>query len=123
MNNLSKLRRDKGLTQAQESAELKIAQSTLSGWETGKFEVDNANLFVLSKYFDVSIDYILGRVDTKKPPVSEDDERLKEVLANVSEETREAIELLDQLSPDNLARAKEYIRFELARQEGAGDKQ
>lgn len=40
---------------------LGIAQSTLSGWETGKFEIDNANLNKLALLFDVSIDYLLGR--------------------------------------------------------------
>ncbi|PKM71494.1 MAG: hypothetical protein CVU91_13495 [Firmicutes bacterium HGW-Firmicutes-16] len=58
----------------------------------------------------------------EKPLESEDVERLEKVLANVDVKTREAIELLNQLNPDNLERAKEYIRFELARQGDAGDK-
>ncbi len=70
-------------------------------------------------YLGVTTSEFLGE---RKPHVSEDDERLKEVLANVDAQTHEAIELLDHLSPDNLERAKEYIRFELAKQGDAGDK-
>jgi len=76
---------------------------------------------MLAEYFGITTSELLG--ENKKPPTSEDEERLKEVLANADDETREIMGLLDQLNPGNLERAKEYIRFELARQGGAGDKQ
>ena len=75
---------------------------------------------LLADYLGVTTSDLLGE---KKPPVSEDDERLKVLLANADDETREIIALLDQLNPGNLERAKEYIRFEIARQGDAGDKQ
>ena len=122
MNRLKEARKAKGMTQIQVSSLIGLSQNGYSDWETGRNRIDDASLQRLSEIFDVSIDYLLGLSDIKKPPVSEDDERLKEVLANVDAKTREAIELLDQLTPDNLERAKEYIRFELARQGDAGDK-
>ncbi|MFB0921618.1 MAG: helix-turn-helix transcriptional regulator [Oscillospiraceae bacterium] len=79
-----------------------------------------AKVQILADFLGVTTSELLG--ENKKPPVSGDNERLKELLANVDVKTREAIELLDQLSPDNLERAKEYIRFELARQGDSGDK-
>ena len=74
---------------------------------------------MLAEYFGVSTSELLGE---KKPPVSEDDEQLKIVLANVDVQTREAIAMLNRLNPDNLEKAKEYIRFELAKQGDSVDK-
>lgn len=61
MNNLKLLRTRAGMKQTELAQKLGIAQSTLSGWETGKFEIDNANLTKLASLFNVSIDYLLGR--------------------------------------------------------------
>lgn len=61
MNNLKLLRTRANMKQTDLAKKLGIAQSTLSGWETGKFEIDNANLNKLALLFDVSIDYLLGR--------------------------------------------------------------
>lgn len=61
MNNLKLLRTRANMKQTDLAKKLGIAQSTLSGWETGKFEIDNANLNKLAFLFDVSIDYLLGR--------------------------------------------------------------
>lgn len=38
-----------------------IAQPTLSGWETDRFQIDYDNLVKLADFFGTSIDYILGR--------------------------------------------------------------
>ena len=61
MNNLKLLRTRANMKQTDLAKKLGIAQSTLSGWETGKFEIDNANLNKLALLFDVSIDYLPGR--------------------------------------------------------------
>ena len=61
MNNLKLLRTRANRKQTELAQKLGIAQSTLSGWETGKFEIDNANLNKLASLFGVTIDYILGR--------------------------------------------------------------
>lgn len=63
MNNLKLLRTRANMKQTELAQKLGIAQSTLSGWETGKFEIDNANLNKLASLFGVTIDYILGRED------------------------------------------------------------
>lgn len=67
---LKLLRVQKGLTQKELASMLGIVQGTLSGWETGKYEIDNANLIKLSEIFNVSVDYLIGREtgsDTSKP--------------------------------------------------------
>lgn len=65
MNRIRELRKEKGLTQLQFCQKLNITQSTLSGWECERWQPDNETLIKLANYFDVSIDYLLGRVDKK----------------------------------------------------------
>ena len=60
MNRIRELRKQKKMTQKELAKHLKIADSTLSYWEMGKYEPDNESLRKLSRFFLVSIDYILG---------------------------------------------------------------
>ena len=60
-NRLKELRRSLGITQKELASSLGIAQPTLSGWETGRFQIDYDNLGKLADFFGTSIDYILGR--------------------------------------------------------------
>jgi len=59
MNRIRELRKKQGLTQKELATQLQIADSTLSYWETGKYEPDNETLIKLSRFFSVPIDYIL----------------------------------------------------------------
>ena len=67
MVRLSMLRRQKGLTQKDLSSILGIAQSTLSGWENEKFEIDDLNKCKIADFFGVTIDYLLGRDNAPHP--------------------------------------------------------
>jgi transcriptional regulator with XRE-family HTH domain len=60
MNRIKELRKQKKMTQKSLAEHLQIADSTLSYWETGKYEPDNESLKKLSRFFHVPIDYILG---------------------------------------------------------------
>jgi len=53
------------MTQKELAKHLQVADSTLSYWEMGKYEPDNDTLMRLSRFFQVSIDYILGGDFTK----------------------------------------------------------
>lgn len=61
MNRLKELRKSKGLLQKDIAKFLNIAVSTYSYWEVGKYDIDNENLKKLADYYNVSIDYLLGR--------------------------------------------------------------
>lgn len=75
MNNIKQLRKKHGMKQIELCRLLNIAQGTLSGWETGKFEPDVSSLIKMSEIFGETIDYILtGRIvvsdsDFKQIPV------------------------------------------------------
>ena len=68
MNRLKELRKACGLTQTQFGALWNAPQNTVSNWENGNREISNELLMAFSKYFGVSVDYLLGREDTPKPP-------------------------------------------------------
>lgn len=71
MPRLSELRKQKGLKQGDLAAFLSVAQSTLSGWENGKFEIDDKNKIKLADFFGVSVDYLLGREVSANSPWNE----------------------------------------------------
>lgn len=43
--------------------ELNMNQNSISRYETGEREADYATLIAFADYFNVSIDYLLGRTD------------------------------------------------------------
>ena len=61
MNNLKSLRKSKRMTQQQLADTLGIARTTLSHFENGSREMNYDLLIRTADFFDVSIDYILGR--------------------------------------------------------------
>ena len=61
MNRIKELRTAQNLNQKDFAKIIGIAQPTLSGWETGRTQIDYENLNKLADYFNVSLDYLLGR--------------------------------------------------------------
>lgn len=58
---LKDLREDRDLTQQQVADLLNIRQNTYSQYETGKREIPLILLWKLADYYQVSIDYLVGR--------------------------------------------------------------
>lgn len=48
------------------AVELNTNQTSISRYETGEREADYKTLIAIADYFDVSIDYLLGRTDNPK---------------------------------------------------------
>lgn len=62
-NRLKTLRTEKSLTQKALAEALCISVSTLSHWECGYQEPSFRDLLSICDFFEVSIDYLLGRSD------------------------------------------------------------
>lgn len=60
------LRTENGLSQKQVAGDLNISQSLLSHYENGRRECSLDFLVKISKYYDVTCDYILGRTSMPK---------------------------------------------------------
>lgn len=66
-NRIRALRAEKNITQLRLSLELEVAQETISAYEKGKHSPSLKSLIKLADLFDVSIDYLIGRSDIRKP--------------------------------------------------------
>ena len=60
------LRTDADLSQRQLSEILHISQRSYSHYETGSRNIPIEMLIRLAKYYDISIDYLVGRTDKKE---------------------------------------------------------
>jgi transcriptional regulator with XRE-family HTH domain len=60
---LKRLREDAGMQQQDMAKVLKIAKSTYHNYETGKREPDIDTLKIIAEYFNVTVDYLIGKTD------------------------------------------------------------
>ena len=60
------LRTDADLSQKQLSEILHISQRSYSHYETGSRNIPVEMLIRLAKYYDISVDYLVGRTDKKE---------------------------------------------------------
>ena len=63
---LKELRKEKHLSQVRLSMELCIPQNSISRFESGVRKPDYDTLIQIADYFNVSIDYLVGRSDDPK---------------------------------------------------------
>lgn len=94
MNRIKELRAKKNMKQGDLAAYLGVAQSTLSGWESEKYQIDNENLFKLADYFGVSVGYLLGKEEKSEIKDTSNDtidvqEKLQELLSQL--ETKDSL--------------------------------
>ena len=66
-NRIKDLREDHDLDQKDICKVLGISQQYYSRYETGKIEIPLRHYITLAKYYNVSIDYLAGVIDTPKP--------------------------------------------------------
>lgn len=57
------LRKERGLSQAKLATEIGVSYSVVCYWETDRSEPTAPNLIKLADFFDVTVDYLLGRED------------------------------------------------------------
>ena len=60
---LQELRKDKGVSQAEIAELLGVTHYTVSSYECNRSDPDDNLKTILAKYFDVSLDYLLGLID------------------------------------------------------------
>lgn len=64
--NIRNLREDNDKTQKELADYLNITQTTYSKYELGKINIPVDVFIRLADYYDVSVDYLLGRTSAKK---------------------------------------------------------
>lgn len=63
MFRLKEIRKNKGISQLKLAMDLNMGQNTISRYENEVREADYKTLIMFADYFDVSVDYLLGRTD------------------------------------------------------------
>ncbi len=66
MFRLKKLRKERHISQVKLAMELNMSQNTISRYENGEREAGYETLINIADYFNVSIDYLLGRTENPK---------------------------------------------------------
>jgi len=100
MNRIKDLRKEHGMSQLELAQELNVHQTAVSQWETDKTTPDILIIGELAVYFDVSIEYLLGKSDDRTPIKSQgiiltpDEYTLIEKLRKLEPAKRAAFETL-----------------------------
>lgn len=74
---LKLLRKDRGLSQDKLGEMLNIPRTTIANWESGRIP-ELAALQNLADYFEVTVDYLIGRSNIRNP--LETEERIKMII-------------------------------------------
>lgn len=85
---LRKERSNLGLNQVEFAKIFNVTKQTVSNWENGNRNPDSATLSKLADYFEVTVDYLLGRTDEKipKPKLDESIKTISAKKINVNED-------------------------------------
>ncbi len=59
--NLKQLMKENQVNQMKLSKDIGVAQSAISNWLSGKKEPNINSLWLLADYFDVTVDFLIGR--------------------------------------------------------------
>jgi len=95
--NLAKLRREKGLSQRQASAELGISQALLSHYENDSREPKLEFVIKICDYYSVTSDYILGRTTERADGASRLSVQINEELDRLDELRNAEAEIIQKL--------------------------
>lgn len=104
---LKQLRQRHKLTQSELAMILGLKPTAISNYESKRNEPSFDKLIALSKYFDVSCDYLLGISDTYLPVGGE-------VL---DKDIVDFFNLYQQLNPESVAELSSYVQYLLYKQE------
>lgn len=69
---LRELRKERGMKQIELCQHLGVSQGNLSNWENGVYEPDTYYLKKIADFFGVTVDYLLGRGDSRTAPLPSD---------------------------------------------------
>lgn len=98
MRNLAELRKLRNISQKNFAKYLNISQGNLCEWEKGRVEPNIDFLKKIADFFEVSIDYLVGRTDESdyiipavSPVLSSDEQAVIDCMRNVGDVEREII--------------------------------
>lgn len=112
---IAKLREQRKLTQEELSKQLSISRASLSHYEKNRRVPDYETLNKIADFFNVTVDYLIGRTDDPTPPENEHIKLFEESLELSDEKILERFSLLvdgRELTPEEAKRFIAFIRAE-----------
>lgn len=111
---IKKLRKEKGISAIKMAADIGVSRSTISKYENQVNEPSRQLLEIISNYFDVSVDYLLGNTDIRKPKIDYDEKAIaffEDLEANPKKmKLYEDIKDIPEEAIDKLAEYVEFIK-------------
>ncbi|MDR0839378.1 MAG: helix-turn-helix transcriptional regulator [Oscillospiraceae bacterium] len=101
MENLKKLREERGISQQKLAEHIATNQQNIHRYEHGFFEPDIRTLKLLADFFDTSIDFLVGATNNRqrieplgKYGLSEDEIAIIDALRRLSPKQRKCVDVL-----------------------------
>lgn len=92
MNRLKQLRLERGLLQSDIAKVIKKSERIVGFYETGERDMNTETLSILADFFNVSIDYLLGKTNIRNLENEFKFAYHKEIEGLTEEEIKEALE-------------------------------
>lgn len=103
MKRLKEIRKERKITAKQLAKVLNVSESTISLYENGKREPDLKTLLNIAEYFNVSVDYLIGKTDEK--------EKLIKDIGTISIRGRDGSVIESELSDSQLETFKKLLNY------------
>lgn len=94
-----------------------ISSGNISDWKKGRSKPTAEALTSIADYFDVSVDYLLGREPSSETKKDDSTEALSSA-ASFSSSQKQLVELTESLTDDEIKKVLSYIRFVLSERDG-----
>lgn len=114
MNNLKKLRLQNNLTLQELAKKVNIVASTISYLENGKRQFTQEHLELLSKFFNCSTDYLLGKTDNPNSVII----KVADSDGTITEVQHQLLDATKGMSVEDLIKINEYIDFLKSKKKG-----
>ncbi len=95
---LRELRKSRNMSQKDLAEMFNVAQNTISQWERGVRSIDSDTLLELSRFFNVSTDYLLGKSDDRMggtsyatPVILKSSQAILDIIDTLSEDKKEKL--------------------------------
>lgn len=109
---ISKLRKERGLTQQKFAEAIHVTQSAVSQWENGLSNPSTQQLFILANFFKVPIDTLYGSPTEAKPAdETEKQEQFQPAPSLADRQRRDVEAMLRAMSDADLEKVYDYVRF------------
>ena len=103
---LRKERTSLGLNQVEFAKIFNVTKQTVSNWENGNRNPDSATLSKMADYFEVTVDYLLGRTDERNLQVEKP--KLDEGITTIN---AKKINIDEDLPDEAIDKINEYIKM------------